>query len=289
MGHQALAIVQALGFGHGEPGIQQIFQTTDVEIHDAGIPLGVLAHVAAEPDGLAVFHLGDGSLLQLFDGQVEVAHCAALFHVAQVLHGVAAAVGLILGGSIDEADIVAQVNAHILFKEALGGQPLFTVEVVALIAVLKGKGLGRLAQADAEQALSLTAQLMTDEFANALEVKNSAGTSETGEMVTPLLRSGNSHLWLHFSATDWSGTGIEKWYGDYTYDDAYNKIPLLTQAAISDEYYTAFDGYTYSEETACFTVQNLAIYRKKDTMGTSRKAVVKPINLIVRAVNLDQK
>ena len=46
-------------------------------------------------------------------------------------------------------------------------------------------------------------------------------------------------------------------------DDAYNKIPLLTQAAISDEYYTAFDGYTYSEETACFTVQNLAIYRKK--------------------------
>ena len=44
-------------------------------------------------------------------------------------------------------------------------------------------------QADAEQALSLTAQLMTDEFANALEVKNSAGTSETGEMVTPLLRS----------------------------------------------------------------------------------------------------
>lgn len=108
-------------------------------------------------------------------------------------------------------------------------------------------------------------------------------------MVTPLLRSGNSHLWLHFSATDWSGTGIEKWYGDYTYDDAYNKIPLLTQAAISDEYYTAFDSYTYSEETACFTVQNLAIYRKKDTMGTSRKAVVKPINLTVRAVNLDQK
>lgn len=37
-------------------------------------------------------------------------------------------------------------------------------------------------QADAEQALSLTAQLMTDEFANALEVKNSAGTSETGEI-----------------------------------------------------------------------------------------------------------
>ena len=97
-------------------------------------------------------------------------------------------------------------------------------------------------QADAEQALSLTAQLMTDEFANALEVKNSAGTSATGELVTPLLRSGNSHLWLHFSATDWSGTGIEKWYGDYTYDDAYNKISLLTQAAISDEYYTAFDG-----------------------------------------------
>lgn len=144
-------------------------------------------------------------------------------------------------------------------------------------------------QADAEQALSLTAQLMTDEFANALEVKNSAGTSATGELVTPLLRSGNSHLWLHFSATDWSGTGIEKWYGDYTYDDAYNKISLLTQAAISDEYYTAFDGYTYSEETACFTVQNLAIYRKKDTMGTFRKAVVKPINLTVRAVNLDQK
>ena len=95
------------------------------------------------------------ALLQLFDGQVEVAHGVALFHVAQVLHGVAAAVGLILGGSIDEADIVAQVNAYILFKEALGGQALFPVEVVVLIAVLKGKGLGRLAQADAEQAVNL--------------------------------------------------------------------------------------------------------------------------------------
>ena len=144
-------------------------------------------------------------------------------------------------------------------------------------------------QADAEQALSLTAQLMTDEFANALEVKDSTGSSGTGELVTPLLRSGNSHLWLRFSAADWSGTGIEKWYGDYTYNDADNKIPLLTQAAIPDEYYTAFDGYTYSEETACFTVKNLAVYRKKDTSGTSRKAVVRPINLTVRAVNLDQK
>ncbi len=105
---------------------------------------------------------------------------------------------------------------------------------------------------------------MTDEFANALEVKKFCWdfrNRRNGN--TSFLRSGNSHLWLHFSATDWSGTGIEKWYGDYTYDDAYNKIPLLTQAAISDEYYTAFDGYTYSEETACFTVQNLAIYRKK--------------------------
>lgn len=144
-------------------------------------------------------------------------------------------------------------------------------------------------QANAEQALSLTAQLMTDEFANALEVKDSTGSSGSGELVTPLLRSGNSHLWLRFSAADWSGTGIEKWYGDYTFNDADNKIPLLTQAAIPDEYYTAFDGYTYSEETACFTVKNLAVYRKKDTSGTSRKAVVRPINLTVRAVNLDQK
>lgn len=144
-------------------------------------------------------------------------------------------------------------------------------------------------QANAEQALSLTAQLMTDEFANALEVKDSNGSSGTGELVTPLLRSGNSHLWLRFSAADWNGTGIEKWYGDYTYNDADNKIPLLTQAAIPDEYYTAFDGYTYSEETACFTVKNLAVYRKKDTSGTSRKTVVRPINLTVRAVNLDQK
>ena len=47
---------------------------------------------------------------------------------------------------------------------------------------------GRRDQADAEQALSLTAQLMTDEFANALEVKDSNGSSETGELVTPLLR-----------------------------------------------------------------------------------------------------
>lgn len=144
-------------------------------------------------------------------------------------------------------------------------------------------------QANAEQALAVAAQLMTDEFANALEVKNSAGSEEAEQVVTPLFRSGNSHLWMRFSATDFSGTGIEKWYGDYMYNQADKKVPLLTTATISDQYYIAMDGYTYSEETACFTVENLAIYKKKGTSGTSRKAVVKPINLTVYAVNLDHR
>ena len=159
MGHQALAVIQTLGLGHGELGVQQVFEAADVEVHDAGIPLGVLADVAAKPDGLAVLHLGDGGFLQLVHRQVQVAHGAAFLHVAQILDGVAAAIGLILGGGVDEADVIAEVHADVLLKEALGGQARLTVEVLVGVAVLKGKGLGGLAETDAEQAVDLVQHL----------------------------------------------------------------------------------------------------------------------------------
>lgn len=140
-------------------------------------------------------------------------------------------------------------------------------------------------KANAEQALAVTAQLLTDEFANALDVKTSSGGSES---MNPIFRSGNSHLWMRFGVSSdgmtVSGTGIEKWYGENEYADS--KTSLLTAASIPDGYCTKFDSYTYSEETSCFTITNLAVYRKKDMMGTSQIPAVEPMDLVVRTVNL---
>lgn len=143
-------------------------------------------------------------------------------------------------------------------------------------------------KANAEQALAVTAQLMTDEFANALEVKTSSGDSD---LMNPVFRSGNNHLWMKFGVssdgTTVSGTGIEKWYGDNDTDGYMDsKTALLTSASIPDGYCTSFESYSFSKDTSCFTIKKLAVYRKKDMLGTSQTPAVEPIDLVVRAVNL---
>ncbi len=170
---------------------------------------------------------------------------------------------------------------------------LAAVLLIGMIAMVLGGGIVMVKnvyqrtqeRANAEQALAVTAQLMTDEFANALEVRTSSESS-----FNPIFRSGNSYLWMRFGVSSdgngVSGTGIEKWYGEYDLGYVSSKTALLTSAAIPDGYCTSFDSYTYSKETACFTIKNLAIYRKKDMQGTSLKPAVEPIDLVVRAVNL---
>ena len=170
---------------------------------------------------------------------------------------------------------------------------LAAVVVLGMLGLILGGGMMMVKnayqktqeRADAEQALALTAQLMTDEFANALDVKNSAGGSEDSqETVAPLIQSGNSHLWLRFDASDVKGTGIARVYGEYGGE----AVPLMTQEMLSKGYVTAFDSCTYSEENKCFTVNNLSVYRKKDIRGTSRTPLIKPLTLTVYAVNLDK-
>ncbi len=144
-------------------------------------------------------------------------------------------------------------------------------------------------KANAQQALAVTAQLMTDELSSALEVKTS---SSGADAVNPLFRSGNSHLWMRFGVSSdenggVAGTGIEKWYGESAaegYSDS--KTALLTNGSIPDGYCTSFESYTYSSDTSCFTIKKLAVYRKKDMLGTSWTPAVEPIDLVVKAVNL---
>lgn len=167
---------------------------------------------------------------------------------------------------------------------------LASVMILGMIGLVLGGGVMMVKsvyqktqeKANAEQVLSMAAQLMTDEFANALEVKGA--TSGSGTLAEPTFRSGNNHLWVTFAASSDDGTGIEKWYGEAGRD----RFPLVAQTSAPDGLYTDFDEIRYSEESACFTVINLAVYRKTEETAERLPVAELPL-LTVRAVNLDRK
>ena len=57
--HEALAIIEALSFIHGELGIKKRFEVKSVQIHNAAVANAALADIATEPNRQAVLHLGD--------------------------------------------------------------------------------------------------------------------------------------------------------------------------------------------------------------------------------------
>ena len=106
MGHQALSVIQTLCLGHREVGLEQIFQCKDLGIHNAALSGGALADVTAEPYRLAILHLCNCSLFQLFDRQIDISYLTAFCNVAQVLYGVASVVRLVRSRRIDQADVI---------------------------------------------------------------------------------------------------------------------------------------------------------------------------------------
>ena len=138
-------------------------------------------------------------------------------------------------------------------------------------------------KSNAEQVLTVAAQLMSDEFAYSTEIDTDDSGAATDAGTNPRFRSGNSGLWLKFDASDMEGSGIRCVYGQSGTGSA---IPLMTAEAVTDAFYTAFDSYEYKD--GCFIVKNLAVYRKNAAQGTSPTPVVQLPELTVRAVNLEK-
>ena len=146
MGHLALSVFQTLCFVHAKVGAEQTVQVIDVQIQDAAGAGAAFADVTAEPNRFAVLHLRDSSLLQLFDWQVDIFDRATFFDVAQVADAVGFKERFVLGRSVDEADVIVDVDADVLVIEALWSQTAVTMEVAILVAVFKVKALWRFAR-----------------------------------------------------------------------------------------------------------------------------------------------
>ena len=117
VGHEALAIIEALSFIHGELGVEERFEVKSVQIHNAAVANAALADIAAEPNRQAVLHLGDGCRFQVFNRQVKVLDGATLCDVTEERDGVGLAVGLIGRRRIDEADVPGKIHVDVLFEE----------------------------------------------------------------------------------------------------------------------------------------------------------------------------
>ena len=134
-------------------------------------------------------------------------------------------------------------------------------------------------RADAEQVLATTVELMTGELSSALDVDENA---ETDPVESSLFLSGKEHAWVRFSVDP--EHGISRVYENGTVERG---IPLLSEGAMADRFYTAFERCTYGN--ACFTVKNISVYEKnRSGTGTGTPVAVLP-ELKVRAVNLEER
>ena len=143
-------VIQPFFLGEAEVhAAEDLIVAEAVLIPDAALAVAVFAAVRTEPDRLAVLHLSDRERFQVFDRKVQVADAAA-DHVAQVLDGVDFSVGLVCGRRVDDADVIVEVDADVLFIEFQRGQAVVRVEFLVLVAVFEVELLHRLAEADAE-------------------------------------------------------------------------------------------------------------------------------------------
>ena len=153
MSHQTLAVLQSLRLVHAEGGSKEVVHTVKIQIHNA-LTAGTLSYITSEPYRLAVLQLGNGSFFQLLDRQVYIFYLAAFQNIAQILDAVAAIVGLVFGGRVDDADVLIQIQANVLLIECLRSQVQIPVEVFIFITVLEIKSLWRFSKADAEHVVN---------------------------------------------------------------------------------------------------------------------------------------
>ena len=162
MGHEALAVVQALGLVHvGLHG--EAKERVHVErrgVHDALVAQVALDNVAAKPHGQVVLELRDCHALELCGREVEVTHTVVLKDIAQPAHGVGVAKGLVGRGCADERHIGVHVHVNSSREELLGREGAGEHELVVLVAQAHGEARGRLPQADGQQVVDLVHHLL---------------------------------------------------------------------------------------------------------------------------------
>lgn len=126
----------------------------------------------------------------------------------------------------------------------------------------------------AERILAATAELLKEELACALEVKD-------GELEAPEFLSGNSGSWIRLEAD--TERGIYKHHTEW--GEKEQDIPFLSSGAMAEYFYTTFDCYTYDD--GCFTVTGLAVCKKGGAEKDAGTLVACLPELTVRAVNLE--
>ena len=114
----------------------------------------MLQHVGAEPNGLAVLQGVDDVALQLLHRHVQI-QVATLGNLVGILDGVHAAVGLVVAGHVDDADVVVQVDGHILLQELQRGDAEVGMVVALGIVVGEVELLHRLTEAHGQHAVHL--------------------------------------------------------------------------------------------------------------------------------------
>lgn len=125
-------------------------------------------------------------------------------------------------------------------------------------------------RSEAELVLATTAELLSAEFSGAVEESEDSGSLT--------FRNGKDGVWMSF-AND-PEKGICK-----VYAGASQSVPLLSNGAMADHFYTKFESCTY--ENACFTVKNLAVYEKAEANEDGQTPAAILPELTVRAVNLE--
>lgn len=163
------------------------------------------------------------------------------------------------------------------FVELLG-----VVLIFSMVMLVIGTGVGTVSnvcrkitrKAQAERILAATAELLRDELACALDVKDK-------ELEAPEFLSGNTGSWIRLEAD--AERGIYRYGAELGENE--QELPFLSSGAMAEYFYTTFDCYTYDD--GCFTVTGLAVYEKCDAEKEMRVPAAFLSELTVRAVNLE--
>lgn len=156
------------------------------------------------------------------------------------------------------------------------------VLILSMTALVMGNGIGMIQrvsqktekEAQAQQVLFLTAELLSDEFACAFAEKK-------GEDGKQWLFSQKSGCWITLSAD--SEYGISR--VTETEAGETRMTPLLSAEAMGELFYTDFESCVY--ENACFTVTELAVYEKQRNEEEAAVPFAVLSELTVHAVNLE--
>ncbi len=151
--HGGQAVVERVLLGHLQVQAAQQLVAVALVVPDALVAVAVVAHVAAEPDHLAVAQLAQDGGFELVHRQVQVSDGLAAHHVAQEADRVGLVEGLVVRGGVDDADGAADDGQGVLFGKVHRGQlPLDVIEAL-LIHIFKVEAAGRLAVAGAQEAV----------------------------------------------------------------------------------------------------------------------------------------